>query len=210
MQRFLMSLLIFLCLLGGGLAQQDATPDKGPGANQAPPRSERNKEAEESSSRETRIDIAPPKDDAKTHPNSRSAIEDMESPPPATTEDVQEFHPWEPMRALKDIEVGDYYFRRKNYRAALSRYQDALYYKDKDAAATFHLAQCQEKLGQPEEALDNYQGYLKILPHGPLSEEAQKSIERLKAKGVTVNSAASSELTDQPKEDQSKEDQPKP
>ena len=47
--------------------------------------------------------------------------------------------------------------------------------------ATFRLAQCQEKLGQPDEARSNYEGYLKILPHGPFADEAQKAIERLKA-----------------------------
>jgi tetratricopeptide (TPR) repeat protein len=200
MQRLALSVLVAFCLLGNGSAQQDTSPDKGPGANQAPPRSDRDKEAEESSSRETRIDISPPKDDAKNHPNSDSAFEEeMQRAPVKNAEDVQEFHPWNPMRALKDIEVGDYYYKRKNYRAALDRYKEALYYKDKDAVATFHLAQCEEKLAQPEEALDNYEGYLKILPHGPFAEEAQKSIERLKARGVAAKSSTSSELTDQPK-----------
>ena len=200
MPRFLLSVLVGFWLLAGGFAQQDSSSDKGPGANQAPPRSDRDKEAEESSSRDTRIDISPPKDDAKTHPNSDSAFEEeMEKAPPLKTSDVQEFHPWNPMRALKDIEVGDFYFKRKNYRAALARYQDALYYKENDAAATFHLAQCQEKLEQPEEALDNYEGYLKILPHGPFAEEAQKSIERLKGKDTAATNGADSKPTDQPK-----------
>jgi tetratricopeptide (TPR) repeat protein len=201
MQRFLLSVLVGSCLLGVGFAQQDSSSDKGSGANQATPRSDRDKEAEESSSRETRIDISPPKDDAKTHPNSDSAFEEeMEKTPPSKASDVQEFHPWNPMRALKDIEVGDFYFKRKNYRAALARYQDALYYKENDAAATFHVAQCQEKLGQPEAALDNYQGYLKILPHGPFAEEAQKSIERLKAKDTAAKNSTDPKATDQPKQ----------
>ena len=41
--------------------------------------------------------------------------------------DVSEFHPWNPHKAAKDIEVGDYYFKeRKNYRAAADRYREAL------------------------------------------------------------------------------------
>lgn len=141
--------------------------------------SERNREAAESSSRDTRIDISPPKDDAKNHPDSKSAIADLEAADNPDTSDVQEFHPWNPMKALKDVEVGDYYFKRKNYRAALDRYKEALYWKENDAIASFRLAQCQEKLGDKEEAKKYYEQYLKILPEGPFAKEAHASLERL-------------------------------
>lgn len=90
-------------------------------AQQTPPAqsSDRSREAEESSSRDTRIDISPPKDDAKKHPDSASAVEDLTADDNPANSDVQEFHPWNPMKAVKDIEVGDFYFKRKNYRAAL-------------------------------------------------------------------------------------------
>jgi len=141
--------------------------------------SDRSREAQESSSRDTRIDISPPKDDAKNHPNSRSAVADLEEADKPDASDVREFHPWNPMKALKDIEVGDFYFKRKNYRAALDRYKEALYYKDNDAVASFRTAQCQEKLGAKEEARKYYAQYLKILPEGPFAKEAQASLDRL-------------------------------
>jgi hypothetical protein len=72
---------------------------------------------EESSSLDTRIDTSPPKDDAKNHPGSKAAVADLDVPENIETSGVQEFHPWNPMKALKDIEVGDYYFKRKNYKA---------------------------------------------------------------------------------------------
>lgn len=177
MSRFLLVLCVFSLAtwVPAQDPQQSAAPKTAP-ANQAPPRSDRSAEAGESSSRDTRIDISPPKDDAKAHPNSRVPEEADEN-----SNDVGEFHPWDPHKAVKDVEVGDYYFKRKNYRAALDRYKEALYYKENDAVATYRLAQCQEKLGQPDEALQNYEAYLKILPHGPFAEEAEKSITRLKS-----------------------------
>src|SRR5436305_7548627 len=96
---------------------------------------DRNREAQESSSRDTRIDMNPPKDDAKAHPYSKSAVADIEEGDRPENVDVQEFHPWNPMKAMKDVEVGDFYFNRKNYKAALERYKEALYYKDNDAVA---------------------------------------------------------------------------
>lgn len=151
---------------------QETPPDKS---------SERNREAAESSSRDTRIDISPPKNDSKDHPFSKAAVADMTADEPDTT-DVQEFHPWNPLKAMKDVEVGDFYFKRKNYKAAVERYKEALYYKDNDAMASFRLAQCQEKLGDKAEARKYYEQYLKILPEGPLAKEAQTSLDRLAKK----------------------------
>lgn len=141
--------------------------------------SERNREAQESSSRDTRIDISPPKDDAKNHPHSKSALADLEAAEKPDLPEVQEFHPWDPMKALKDVEVGDYYFKRRNYRAALDRYKEALYWKENDAIASFRLAVCQEKLGDKAEARKYYAQYLKILPEGPFAKEAHASLARL-------------------------------
>jgi len=147
-----------------------------------PPRSDRVQRDDlgddigESSSKDTQVDLSPPADDAKQHPHSSSAIAAAE----AEASGVAEFHPWDPHKAAKDVEVGDFYFKRKNYRAAEDRYREALLYKDNDALATFRLGECLEKLGQPGAARDHYESYLKILPHGPFAEEARKSVERLK------------------------------
>ena len=163
-------------------------------ANQAPPRyedessaqqkadieksRERSGEAGESSSRDTKIDTAPPKDDSKNHPNSGAGITDH---PDDASNDVQEMHPWDPYRATKDNEVADFYFKQKDYKAALARSQDALIYKPNDAAANFRAAQCYEKLNQPEEAIPHYQAYLKVLPNGPLAKDAKKQLAKLGA-----------------------------
>ncbi len=133
--------------------------------------------AEESSSKDTRIDLSPPSDDQKSHPQSGAAVVDAED----AASDVQEMHPWDPHKAAKDVEVGDFYYKRKNYRAALERYKEALIYKPNDALANFRLAECLEKTGNPSEALTHYQEYLKILPHGPLAPDAEKALGRLKA-----------------------------
>ncbi len=161
-------------------AQKEA-PSSTPAHNSAgqKPSKPDNEDADESSSFESRTDISPPKEDAKSHPNSKSAIEELELAPPTDTTGVQEFHPWNPLKSSKDVQVGDYYFRRKNYRAALDRYKEALYYKENDAVATFRLAVCQEKVGDKNGARESFERYLKILPQGPSAKEARASLEKL-------------------------------
>lgn len=151
--------------------------------NLAPPRSDTvnvrdlGNESGDSSSKNTQIDLSPPSDDEKAHPKSSEVLEDVSAE--AGNGDVNEMHPWDPHKAAKDVEVGDYYFKRKNYVAAESRYREALYYKDNDAIATYRLAVCLEKMSRPSEAVAEFESYLRILPHGPQAEDARKAIERL-------------------------------
>jgi len=135
----------------------------------------------ESSSKDTQIDLSPPPDDAKGHPHSSDVLKDEGS-----SGDV---HAWDPHRAAKDIEVGDFYFKRKNYRAAEDRYREALLYKDNDAIATYRLAICLEKMDRPDEAIAEFESYLGILPHGPQAGDAKKAIDRLKGPSDSVKPA---------------------
>ncbi len=75
MRRLVFLLALCLCLALPGLSQSQQE-GRDPNQNQPPPRSERDKEAGESSSRDTRIDLSPPKDDAKDHPNSTVPSDD--------------------------------------------------------------------------------------------------------------------------------------
>jgi len=186
MQRFLFLLALCLCLAAASFGQSPQG-EKDPNQNQPPPRSERDREAGESSSRDTRIDLSPPKDDAKEHPNSTLPADEVGGD---TSADVQEFHPYDPHRAAKDLEVGDFYFKKKNYRAALDRYREALFYKPNDALSNFRMAQAFEKLNQPDEAAEHYQEYLKILPNGPLSDEAKKALGKLKGSQASAQDPA--------------------
>jgi tetratricopeptide (TPR) repeat protein len=134
-------------------------------ANQAPPRTE----AGESSSKDTKVDLAPPAGEAGLDLGGASA-------------DVRELKPWDPHKADKDVEVGDYYLKRKNYAAAINRYRDALYWKSDDAVATLRLAQALEQVGRYAEARNNYEAYLKILPHGEFAKQATAALSRLQEK----------------------------
>lgn len=131
----------------------------------APPRSDSG--SMESSSKDTKIDLSPPPGDAREHPNSGVADE------------VLELHPYDPHRAEKNIEVGDYYYKDKNLRAAESRYREALQYKPNDAIATYKLAVTLEKEENFEEAKTYYTAYLNILPDGPMVEKVKEALARL-------------------------------
>jgi tetratricopeptide (TPR) repeat protein len=166
----------------------DTAPKHAP--SMAPPRSDRVQADDlpgggESSSKDSQIDLSPPENDEKVHPKSSEAVAAAEAEV-LSGSGVTEFHTWDPHKAAKSVEVGDFYFKRRNYRAAEDRYREALRYKDNDAIATIRLAVCLEKLGILDDARAEYESYLKILPHGPEAGEAQKAINRLTAQNAAA------------------------
>ena len=175
-------IVAMVCLGLSGLALAQSNEDEGPVTRvpvdrsapppkdnrKAPPRSDQ-LAPDESSSKQTQIDVSAPSGDQKKHAD----VDDSE---------VSEFHPWDPHKAMKCIEVGDYYYKQGNYRAAISRYEEALEWKPRDAEATYKLGEVQEKSGDLNGALGSYQAYLKILPKGPYAIKAQQGIGRLKSK----------------------------
>lgn len=115
--------------------------------------------------------------------SSRDSVIDLSAKPapePARKEeDDAVLKPWDPHKAAKDVEVGQYYFKLKNYRAALERFNHALIYKPDDAEAIYGLALTQEKLDLLTLADKNYRRYLEILPHGPKAKEAEAALKRI-------------------------------
>jgi tetratricopeptide (TPR) repeat protein len=159
-----------------GQSPQKPAQNDDPRISQPTPRSDSDQPVEapplgdnESSSKQSQIDIAPPKDDAAKHPDSDIS-------------DVTELHTWNPHRAQKDIEVGEFYLKRKNYRAAEDRFREALEFKPGDAIATYRLAEVLDAQGQYPEAIKNYSEYLKIPSNGKFAPEAKKSLARLEQK----------------------------
>jgi tetratricopeptide (TPR) repeat protein len=153
-----------------GPMTEDPRTQQSPPASIPLPRSEAPPlRSNESSSEQTRIDLSPPKADELAHPDEDHAADD-----------VTGVHEWNPLRAKKDVEVGDFYYKKENYKAALSRFREALQYKPRDAVATFRLAQTLEKSKQFEEARAEYEAYLEILKDGPSAGEAKKALARLK------------------------------
>lgn len=123
----------------------------------------------ESSSKDTQVDFS-----GASRPDlPRPAVDDP---------DENVFRPWDPHRAAKDVEVGEYYLKQKNYRAALERFNDALVYKPNDADATFDLALTQEKMDLFDKARRNYSKYLEIMPGGARAKECQEALKRLEAR----------------------------
>jgi tetratricopeptide (TPR) repeat protein len=103
-----------------------------------------------------------------------------------------------PPSASKSVEIGDFYLRRKKFKAALSRFQEALKTDPNYAPAYRELGKVYEKMGFWQKALDAYRKYLDELPSAKDAREAKsihKAIARLQKEMVAEGPSSGSQPT---------------
>ena len=86
---------------------------------------------------------------------------------------------WDPLRAEKDLEVGQYYMKKGDVDAAIDRFQDATTAKPGYAIPFRFLGEAQEKKGLKKQAIKSYQRYLDLYPHAEDGDKVRKKIEKL-------------------------------
>jgi tetratricopeptide (TPR) repeat protein len=150
---FLCGTLAIAGSLAGHAANFRFAQDPQPGAQPAPERP---------------ADKPPP---AKKTPAKKNADNAAQSAPDQPTLD--------PLRAEKDLEVGQYYMRKGDVDAAIDRFQDATTAKPGFAIPYRFLGEAQEKKGLKKQAIKSYQRYLDMVPHADDADKVKKKIEKL-------------------------------
>jgi tetratricopeptide (TPR) repeat protein len=94
---------------------------------------------------------------------------------PITTEEPS----FDPLKASKDIEVGNFYLKRGNYDAAIDRFQEAARLQPGLAEPYMKLGQTYEKIKDLPHAVTAYRKYLEVYRTSPDAKKIQKHIDDL-------------------------------
>ena len=97
------------------------------------------------------------------------------------TENAPDQPSWDPLRAEKDLEVGQYYMRKGDVDAAIDRFQDATTAKPGYAIPFRYLGEAQEKKGLRREAIKSYLRDLDLYPHAEDGDKIRKKIDKLRS-----------------------------
>jgi tetratricopeptide (TPR) repeat protein len=100
----------------------------------------------------------------------------------ASREPAEEGKPYYPPPASKSVDIGNFYLKKKNLKAALSRFEEAAKTDPHYAPAYLGLGRVYEGIGLNRKALEAYQRYLDELPSAKDALEAkdvQKAVARL-------------------------------
>jgi tetratricopeptide (TPR) repeat protein len=82
-------------------------------------------------------------------------------------ETVPEIKGPDPLLCEKNIKIGDFYYKKKNYGAAIRRYLDAIDYQTNSVKAYESLARAYEKKGEPDKAIAAYKQFIDNNPDSP-------------------------------------------
>lgn len=101
-----------------------------------------------------------------------------------TKEKVEEAPPLpDPGKAREHLEIGDFYFKRDNYKAAEDRYREAIQYNPKWVEAYEKLIRALEKQKAFLEAVKVCEQFVQNNPSSEEVERFQKWVKKLKTEG---------------------------
>lgn len=83
-----------------------------------------------------------------------------------------------PLQAEKEIRIGNYYFKKNSYKAAMRRYEEAVKWDPNSAEGWYKLGEAQLKLGNQKEFREAWTKYLNLEPDGKYSATVKKNSTR--------------------------------
>jgi tetratricopeptide (TPR) repeat protein len=83
-----------------------------------------------------------------------------------------------PLQAEKEIRIGNYYFKKGSYKAAMRRYEEAVKWDPNSGEGWYKLGEAQLKLGNQKELREAWTKYLSIEPDGKYSAAVKKRLNQ--------------------------------
>jgi tetratricopeptide (TPR) repeat protein len=126
--------------------------------------------AQEAAQGDKQLQTRPPADQAKPG-------QQQEQEPPEEDESLApKTYSFNPLEADKDLKVGLYYFRKGNYKAAMSRFREATLWNPTSADAFLRLGESAEKLKDKKTAHEAYEKYIALAPNEKQAEAIKKKL----------------------------------
>jgi len=104
----------------------------------------------------------------------------QEVPPEEDKQTATQDYAFNPLQAQKEVQTGNFYFKKGSYRAAMLRFQEATKWNDGYGEAWLRLGEAAQKLKDPKAAKEAYAKYLEIEPDARNAAEIRKKVEKLK------------------------------
>ena len=109
-------------------------------------------------------------------PAAQPPAEDEQMPPEEDESVAPETFPLNPLESERNIRVGNYYWHKGNYRAALQRYERATKYNPSSADAFLKVGEAEEKLKNKDAAKAAFQRVVQIAPDSKAGHDAKKKL----------------------------------
>lgn len=114
---------------------------------------------------------------SKSKPAEQSKPQVQEQEPPEEDENLKPTeYTFNPLEAERNLKVGNYYFKKGNYKAAVNRFREATKWNPNYAEAFLRLGEGEEKMKDKKAAHEAYAKYLEIAPESKEAESVKKKL----------------------------------
>jgi Flp pilus assembly protein TadD len=101
----------------------------------------------------------------------------QEQQPPEEDESLKpKEYSFNPLQAEHDVQIGNFYFKKGNYKAAFNRFREATRWNPTNAEAFLRLGDTEEKLKDKPGAQQAYAKYLELAPDGKEADAIKKKL----------------------------------
>src|ERR1017187_3861933 len=110
-------------------------------------------------------------------PPEQQPKEQQDQKPPEEDESLKpKEYSFNPLEAEHDLQIGTYYFKKGNLKAAMNRFREATRWNPNYAEAFLRLGDTEEKLKDKQAAREAYTKYLELSPDGKEAESVKKKL----------------------------------
>ena len=110
-------------------------------------------------------------------PPEQPKAQQQEQEPPEEDENLKpKEYSFNPLEAEHDLQIGNYYFKKGNYKAAVNRFREATRWNPNYAEAFLRLGDSEEKLRDKDAARQAYAKFLELAPDGKEAESVRKKL----------------------------------
>ena len=117
---------------------------------------------------------------APKQPDQGQAQEAVQLPPEEDKSAQPKEYIFNPLQSKKEVTVGEFYFKKGDYKAAASRFSEATKWNNGNAEAWLRLGDAQEKMKDPKAAREAYTKYLELAADAKNAPEVRKKLDKLK------------------------------
>jgi tetratricopeptide (TPR) repeat protein len=122
-----------------------------------------------------------PKDQPKEQaslPPDESRISPDQLPPEEDKAKIQQQYTFNPLQSKKDVTVGEFYFKKGDFKAAAGRFREATKWNDGNAEAWLRLGDAEEKMKDSKAAREAWEKYLQLAPEAKNAGEVRRKLEK--------------------------------
>lgn len=112
---------------------------------------------------------------SKTAEQAKPQVQEQE-PPEEDESLAPKEYTFNPLEAEKNLKVGNYYYKKGNYKAALNRFREATKWNPSYAEAFLRLGESEEKMKDAKAAHEAYAKYLELAPDSKEAGSVKKKL----------------------------------